>query len=128
MTTLEQLKAKIVEANPEIMELKNGCRIGDGIIWEGSWYGKSYGEMTDNLDFPENEILGRPIRLADVLYAIGKMKLYYVVFVDQEGGFGTAIAGQNPKLFSVMRGWNLLKDSLGEQSPECIELLAKILL
>ncbi len=131
-----------IAANPEIMKLREGCRV------EYEWETDEVSELTFGADingdailFDEEEgnaifdanvddikkILGRPIRLADVLLAIQERKLEYAFMVDQEGGFVTALAGQNPKLFSVLKGWNLLADDLKSQSPETIAFLASIL-
>lgn len=59
----------------------------------------------------------RPIRLADVLSAIGN--------VDAR----VKVDGDKLKVFAdeTMLTWNLRKDDLTEQSDECVEFLAEIL-
>lgn len=87
MTTQEKLaavKAKIIEANPEIMELKFGCMVkGNSEIPTLNYVGKSNGQHClsykrsnkDELLFVDNlgvEIIGRPITLEDVLMVLNK--------------------------------------------------------
>lgn len=137
MTPLESVRAKVIEAVPEIVELKYRCRISEANrigtrqqktvlaeyqLMEGGsgkpldrWiltYSSSGFEKrkTDEVDF---EILGRPITLADVIVPLKKR------------GYGSteewfAVLGELIDL------WNLAL-SLDEQEPEVIEFLANVL-
>ena len=89
MTTekYEQLRQKIIEANPEIMELKFGCevvpeidtneimkvfKIGTGLFGTKVWV--TCKDTMDTVYLPEElKIIGRSIRLADVLLALQKL-------------------------------------------------------
>jgi len=119
MTHLEELKAVIVNANPSIMNLEFGCEVkGSGSIPVLQYVGKSNGQYAlayqndgkDEMLIVERlgtEILGRPIRLADVLLAMDD--LMHELCLD------------------VVTKWNLEKDDLTHQSPETINFLHKIL-
>lgn len=119
-SNLEQLKKKIQEANPEIMEVKFGCEIRTPFT--------TYviGKHTPD---KENviEILGRPIRLADVLLALeneyqAQDKSYAV---DGEGTF--IFVNKDVEMTWVNGSWNLKSDSLDKQSPETINFLMELL-
>ena len=81
---LQLIREKCIAANPEIMELKLGCKIVNKyrnkmpvslfVCKNGNTY-RTFHEVFGYEDSPsENfEILGRPIRLADVLLAISKV-------------------------------------------------------
>lgn len=108
MTPLQRVQAKVVEANPDIMELKFGCRIdakGKATLIEYVGYsnrqhalrailndGKEALLLVDNV-FTDS-ILGRDIGLEDVLRTIPHSKGY---IVDHVGNFwrmdGTHIRG-----------------------------------
>lgn len=62
------------------------------------------------------EILGRPIRLADVLYAIS---------IHDSEAMAEKAAGD--LTFQSRNSWNLLKDDLSLQSPDTLEFLANLL-
>src|ERR1044072_8005570 len=76
---LEALKAKIVEAVPEIMELKFGCRVKNKpfgyerviaeVTPETVYYVLCGADFKEHFDDGKFEILGRDITLADVLLA-----------------------------------------------------------
>ncbi|HEY9826378.1 MAG TPA: hypothetical protein V6D19_13095 [Stenomitos sp.] len=138
MTNLSLVRAKVVEANPEIMELKFGCEVrhflkGTAIILavqkligESDCYDLAYYKLPDPIfersPFNPNwDILGRPIRLADVLVAIENIKnddVYHNALLSLCEGDEV---GNTDKL------WNLRKDSLDEQSEECILFLKELL-
>jgi hypothetical protein len=135
MTRDEQLafiRQKCLEANPEIVELKFGCQLLDKRSGDDKWlylhramggsmvvehkitgigHGKDY----------EFDVIGRPIRLADMLLAIGNP----FVEVHANGGIVTQTNWPGHKLQQAV--WNLRKDDLTEQSDECIEFLADLL-
>jgi hypothetical protein len=66
------------------------------------------------------KIIGRPIRLADVLLAIGKVGLK--AHINQDGYFPTKSGNT-----TTLNYWNLRTDDLTQQSDECIDFLYMIL-
>lgn len=70
------------------------------------------------------KILGRPIRLADVLLAMrGRIKIENgLEMMDVKGTYAFSDAQT-----SLIRPWNLKDDNLDNQSPECKEFLIKLL-
>ncbi len=140
MNNYGKLKKIIQEANPEIMELKFGCEILCEQVWadEIGNYHDEYGTVVFNeLDkYPEEglsawvdsiqtlmplgeptKILGRPIRLADVLLAISnhikKNKNIY---------FSAYFAYIDGKIL-----WDLRQDNLDHQTEETKEFLINLL-
>ncbi|HEX8196373.1 MAG TPA: hypothetical protein VF571_09310 [Pyrinomonadaceae bacterium] len=130
MENYEKLRGVIQQANPEIMELKFGCEFirllrncriisytpynPDG--WRLKYIDIGSGVLEDKLVFPDNfrsecQILGRPIRLADVLLV--------------------ATEDKSPMFYyeNLISKWNLKNDNLDHQSDETkrflIELLVK---
>ncbi len=147
---IEVIRQKCIEANPEIMELKFGCKIQDMVMdemIEGEDLFTFIGVSEDSRDFllwnnmsgetvkyaqelvrgSDMFILGRPIRLADVLLTMnGKGKgLTDNWFINTRGHFykqtmllpATAL----PEI------WDLFKDSLTDQSDETISFLYNLL-
>lgn len=129
MTDLEKVRAAIIEAVPEIMELKFGCRFKfnggpNGVLLNNRECKHSQflvhwpllQPKFDRLDWRDMdiEILGRPITLADVLRAIG--------IHGKEGVYP-------PELLAVGHParWNLAKDNLDDQSPEVCDFLTSVL-
>lgn len=103
MNNIDLIRQKCVEANPEIE------------IWEEG----------DNV--PDV----RPIRLADVLLAIGKIDrlnvdVPQVVFVSARGYF-SMLTVQHTIDVNYGKQWNLQKDSLEEQDEETLAFLADLL-
>lgn len=129
MTPYDQLKKKIQEANPEIMELKFGCEVEDfsgvwkvikiahnGVLaWNGAGVHYIY----------KYKILGRPIRLADVLLAMdAKSNTPEGLHFPEENQV------QTPALYiigDVINRWNLKDDNLDNQSQECKDFLINLL-
>ena len=154
-TQYQQLKKKIQEANPEIMELKFGCKVklllGDlygetGFVITNcskcrkhkrysscdSWceFDDAVGVITQPDDifteytFLHNEVesLGRPIRLADVLLAMGDElnEKWRDTFAYEHGHF----------LIGLDFEWNLSNDSLEwhfHHKPKTVEFLINVL-
>lgn len=117
MTPYEIVKKACIEANPDILKLEFGCRVKINVC------GKDMDVMIDESDVVPNgedgikfsdsdcydctEILGREIRLADVLLALKRGHS------DVWGKY-----------------WNLKYDSLSwhrDNQPETVEFLAKLL-
>jgi hypothetical protein len=157
---IEIIRRACIKANPDILKLEFGCRVSmtentslqrtiQGTVTHFSmpneggrlinWHIKpdnktkfeNFGEVIGG--FTNNtEILGRPIRLADVLLAIQE--------ADTPMSIETSII-KNLKndpnnlyiYYRMMDGehvsfeWNLRKDNLHDQSPECLEFLANLL-
>ncbi len=89
----EKLKAAIIEAVPEIMVLKFGCRVRSGTGIYTLIYQKGDEKVytnEENMVLPCNdtlirdEILGRPITLADVLVAIKKQSYSFIGLADEK--------------------------------------------
>lgn len=127
---LEFVRAKCIEANPEILDLKFGCYIDlktpylhhhqppitstkiidsfhDTIYIDG---GMALGKMTKQ---DIETIKGRSIHLADVLLMFGER-------VHNDDRINDVIKG-------MTYSWNLKADSLEEQSEQTIDFIAKLL-
>lgn len=68
----------------------------------------------------------RPIRLADVLLAIDKFGNYCIA-ARENGTFMVYGDDCEWRANGKLLFWNLRKDSLEDQSPECLEFLANLL-
>lgn len=107
----EKLRQVIIAANPEIMELDTGCVVqSDNRAY---LVGSSDVHMLSQF-----KIIGRPIRLADVLLAIEKHGLndqieYHNILFD--------LLVKNESL------WNLRNDNLDHQSDETKQFLINLL-
>jgi hypothetical protein len=138
MTKLEQVRAKIIEAVPEIMEYRcNGCnrRYAEYVngcprCWIDEW------SREKNYERYPNRHVGltpRSIRLADVLIAVWshlenyELPTYESAYLPSR--FTIASDGDMfcdlPK--AQIANWNLHKDSLDDQSEETINFLHDIL-
>jgi hypothetical protein len=142
MTEYEKLKEVIQKANPQIVELKFGCEIEviwtDGKTEKGIFLEpntltlhKSYGgELRTNgdncgscsFDKKEVRILGRPIRVSDVLLAFDYNS------TSEQLKFGLSsnlfvIETKNDKAI-----WNLRNDNLDAQSDETKKFLIELLI
>ena len=140
-TKYEQLKKVIQEANPEIMELKFGCRMqmpfyngesvfcsieGDVITFVDS---KGGTREEDKAILENGLILGRPIRLADVLLAIDKVDSDYSISCFGSFEKWKSITTDQfllEPLSSAIR-WNLRDDNLDHQSLEFKDFLINLL-
>src|SRR5918911_4448098 len=134
-TDYEKLKSVIQTANPEIMELKFGCKCQDKDA-NGNLYGKwtiikiheqgiraLYSDNSDGFihfdvvnDPDMTLILGRPIRLADVLLA-------YQMRSGEWSNWNSQDMHRIYALLQGQQGWNLKDDNLDHQSEECKEFL-----
>lgn len=104
MTNLETIRAACIKANPEI-EAKEHCACGHELTYDKGFH--------------------RPIRLADVLLAIWKIRPGSY-FVDVRGQFWFWSNIDKP-LHNVPCAWKLSKDNVAEQSEETIVFLADLL-
>ena len=135
---IQKLKKVIQEANPEIMELKFGCEVirrksdkekqcfisdyyedrnGKRITLRGE--GGNVYEIMEIVFKRDFKILGRPIRLADVLLALKKLEPNHFQEAIRDLIIGKDIKGK-------IVYWNLKKD-FDNQSDECKEFLIKLL-
>ena len=139
MDKIKFIQEKCIEANPEIVELKFGCEIKhnaspkddgryvsekDGNHWYCTNEGVIYPILEEHI-----EIIGRPIRLADVLMAISSLnkgnkindfnKLEYGI---SGGGFyiGNCITHDS-------MDWYLKDNNLENQPEETIDFIYDIL-
>jgi hypothetical protein len=121
------IREKCIEANRDIVELKVGCEVDRGADIEKikeyvvGYFGTTIALVRDHkalgtfLPFEVSKdlasswtILGRPIRLADVLLAFCE--------IDKESDY-----------IEIVRTWNLRADDLREQSEEKIKFLYNLL-
>lgn len=116
MNKLQFIREKCIEANPEIVELEFGCEVKE----------KDSGEQffiadRDDMDLMPDayEIIGRPIRLADVLLAI-PFKANMGIYAD--GTFIKRSAGDTGY------EWNLKDNNLEKQSKKTIDFIYNILI
>lgn len=133
MKKLELIKQKCIEANPEIIALKDGCYVlckNNRDEYSNFFCGNVFGDMLvdkhnsiiRDLEIvknnPDFKIIGRPITIADVLMAIqsGSTNKHYI-FVKTGGTQG---------LMELIILWNL-KETLENQSEEIIDFLYNLL-
>lgn len=166
------IRQKTIETNPEIVELKFGCRLHHpgyrmANIYDVSptGYGNGKKFFTDlghsfyddtikdghirrnSLDKPHMwKIIGRPVRLADVLLAIGNHQdkwretnwFTWVFPVAQElgksGEWANFCGYSHDKGWALLTnkdkcpvGWNLRADDLEDQSEDTIEFIYSLL-
>lgn len=129
-SNLEAVRQAIIKAVPSIMELKFGCEVNIGgtkstfVKWDKRLeYGGYFHTKEDLTMYPDDLIqiiLGRPIRLADVLYANQQRCSVEDPEMDDFALFD--------RQETIIGDWNLLEDNLSKQSEECIAYLASILL
>lgn len=135
MDQYQQLKQVIQKANPEIMELKFGCRVSHcdepatvidvlenhPFMFSASILRGNKAETVFDISKEELEIYGRPIRLADVLWGLrlnAEPKDYFKLLGLVQNGNG---------LFFTQALWNWKDDNLDNQSDECKEFLINLL-
>ncbi len=137
MNKYEQLKKVIQEANPEIMELKFGCEFTyQGLTpkYSGSYFvswvdkkgdiycskpgieeSEYFGSKSFEVEGNNMQILGRPIRLADVLLAVDKSYR------------AKRMAGIDQNRLKVLWQWDLRDDNLDHQGEETKQFLIDLL-
>ncbi|MBM7488095.1 hypothetical protein ACVWWI_006354 [Bradyrhizobium sp. USDA 3686] len=134
---IEAVRAACIKATPEIVELKFGCDIrfaltdGGGSLatvlfsYDGDYVTASYAKFHENKagtvsrHLNKIEIIGRPIRLADVLLAMGKP----VKYMTPSGLIGTI----HKDVVRVISLWNLRTDGLEQQSDQTIAFISSLL-
>lgn len=133
-TNLEKIIQACTKANPEIMELKFGCkfkRTGTNSVFifvhrDGENYrtneGSSFTKWKWNQIKSGYEILGREIRLADVLLAMGHE--IYIYKLSNKAHFSSTVKDIRCNYFN---SWDLLHDNLELQSPQTLQFIAELL-
>lgn len=146
MTLIEAVRAKVIEAVPEIVSTVPGCKLrifqremvfvhlqtrenGDHTLWYTAPNGTLHNGSYTTPEIEEIAIIGRPITLADVLRAISEKQKadasVPVWAIDPSGEFfDQSTSDGSPIYLGVV--WNLTLP-LDEQEPEVIEFLHKIL-
>lgn len=136
LTTLDKIRVACIAAQPEITELKFGCEVK--IKVKDDWH-KDSGVVYHILDrntasVDESyrlverwnseyhpscfEVLGRPIRLADVLLVLGN---------GWTRNRQTKIYDLDQKCQAVVCQWSMTKDDLAKQSEETLTFIAGLL-
>jgi hypothetical protein len=139
----DKLKSIIQQANSSILELKFGCEV----VYEGKkckylhyiegWFHvllpPNYDKGILQVTNPKLKILGRPIRLADVLWALEKLQKEISVrtdgrFLQQNKNFWESMSscGEDCGLPQFI-DWNLRDDNLDHQSEETKQFLIELL-
>lgn len=126
-TKIDAIRQKCIEVNPEIVELKFGCEMttSEGNIiftqsHEGCFYSgvkKSDFSFWNGYRQPDNNIIGRPIRLGDILRSIDLRMPHDSTLLSEE---------QN-KCYQLIWLWNLILDDLTLQSPKTIDFIYNLL-
>lgn len=140
MKTLKQkiadIRAACIAANPSITDLVFGCRIkdwkkGEAIIvgvekysnGESDCYYQFYNKIPHPImelsPYHNWEIIGRPIRLADVLLAvtqIPRIKMFSQAVI---------MGAEEPRKIAEI--WDLRNDDLTKQSPKTIDFIHNLL-
>lgn len=138
-TNLEIIRAATIAASPEIMELKFGCTVlhndGEALLvvrWNTSndsldtvTIGTASPFESYNLYPSEYTVLGRPIRLADVLMAIKQE--HRIFAVDDNGDIISLDIAGRVITYPALANWNLRLDDLTQQSPETLQFLSDLL-
>jgi hypothetical protein len=123
------------------VELKFGCEIvSDGgkhifaICAEQNGEPGPLGRDSDGeaiWEMPSNRILGRPIRLADVLLAIAETKAWGRVkpkSAQSEEQYQSVLKGRSDISGKLIQGfWDLRRDDLQKQSDETINFIYELL-
>lgn len=143
---INEIRKACIAVNPSILDLEKGCKIynknleqtfvtsyatdigEEGCIngyydterKNGTWIWTRY--LGDNF-----EIIGRDIRLADVIYAINKYKSSVGYAVDSCGDFMRSEDIYRNHWVDELVNWNLLKDSLDDQTPKTIDFIYSLL-
>jgi hypothetical protein len=128
----EEIRAACIASNPEIVELKFGCDIrfalteGGGSLatvlfrYDGDYVTASYAKFHNNKagmvsrHLNKIEIIGRPIRLSDVLLALKE-------YTDASD------TGKRINTERIVKRWNLRTDDLEAQSSETLSFIHSLI-
>ncbi len=142
---IDKLKQAIQKANPEIMELKVGCKVGIAnepkpwakqamLVGHNPDNGLMYFAESDGSIFytrglkKEYKILGRPITLADVLIAIEEEIKTQAESEHSENQANYYQQHIGLAYSFILEKWNLQKDNLDDQTDETKKFLTDLLI
>ena len=130
MELIEQIREKCIAVNPEIKAFTFGLRVrsGEGFYklinigeTDGEKWATYLGEADELIVSGDSliidKVLGRTIRLADVLLALKGPQDKWIKNSDKFRSHG----------WDVVRAWDLTKDDLTQQSEETVEFIAGIM-
>lgn len=141
MSNLETIRVACIKADPSILDLEFGCEVklkrnlhtrfkGERGMIAGTPEGYAIAFENGHLMMTEDgeddiEVLGRPIRLADVLLAIGSTEYG----IDATGHFLKDFCEKSAwdDKGEIPFKWNLKQDDLEKQSKECLAFIASLL-
>lgn len=138
MTTQQKIafiREACIKANPEIVELKIGSHVlwGEhglgGCILQRNYAGnylirvEGMGTTTTIKERQITKIIGRPVRLADVLLASKGM----IHDIENDGEYMRTFELHEDGSHDLQIFWNLRKDSLEDQSEDTIEFIYSLL-
>lgn len=135
---IEVIRAVCVEVNPEILEIKFGCRLQDSkgeistvlnALSDSTLIIESDGFVWRNRRSDLGKVIGRPIRLADIMQLFNKR--IRNMFWDESGCF-VSVKRKEFKYDYIIKDhknirWNLTKDDLTEQDQETIEFIYSLM-
>lgn len=131
---IDFIRQACIKANPSILNLEFGCEIEIEKFGVGKYLGTTNDFPTGWFSLNQEiyplighkyKILGRPIRLADVLVAIGKdaeKSTDFDLYSDRLN-----IGHYDEVGYYTHCRWNLLSDDLTKQSQECVEFIYNLL-
>lgn len=138
------IREACIKANPSIKDLVFGCQIkvekGIATIYEANdqvieavqldkpEIGYRWAVNKPRETVNDFEIIGRPIRLADVLLAVklfGRKRVPWMV--DEMGFFWARDNDKKVIFFGLEKQWDLFKDDLTQQSEETIDFIYELL-
>lgn len=120
---IKKIREAVIKANPSILDLELGCE------YESCLDGAKMKWIDDQTSRDIGKIIGRPIRLADVLLAINQVLGINNVAIEEYGVFmqtdneGWGEIHDNDKRVK----WILKDDNLENQSEDCINFLYQLL-
>ena len=151
-TNLEIVREAVIAAVPEIRKKGYGCEVVLKNTRRGTLYFEKFKtrtfvlnkilnhwdcdngwidgtEMASLLLNDDAEIIGRPIRLSEILLATEN---YWATMYSAGGGLidgkkREPRPSEGVRLYQIVRKWNLRNDDLNAQSEECISFLAELL-
>lgn len=140
MTTpekIEFIRSKAIEANPSIKDLVFGCEVkvtNDIGYYIGEFLNANYVQFPkysvpqclNKKDIEIQEIIGRQIRLADVLLAINNRGEQFITcLISSTGHFYQRSA--LPLVTATAETWDLKNDDLTKQSSDTVDFIYSLL-
>ena len=141
MTTQEKInkiRSECIKVNPEIVELKFGCLVNPDVdsiqfVLMDCIGGTKVIEIINDEDVtvfgnPKlvevKKVVGRDIRLADVLYMLDSSGM---IIGNSTCSEGEIISLDESETLRIIGNWNLLDDNLEHQSEECIDFIYQLI-